>query len=184
MERFRLSRFDDLSVDDFGEDLLLSYDDLRGDFELSFGDVLNDLLLPLIFPEHREREIVFVCCILVFVGPVSYSIYVCWLNCCEHLRGDLLSSFRSFELLLLDRARPLPDRDESRELFELLPFDDDFDFELLPLLDGDLVLVFDEFLYDVEELVRCFASLLVTFECKSTELLAIITDLSLNSLCG
>lgn len=50
MERFRLSRLDDLSVDD----LLLSYVDFRGDFELSFGDVHDDLLLPLNFPVKRE----------------------------------------------------------------------------------------------------------------------------------
>lgn len=55
LERFRLSRFDDLSLDVFGDDLVLSYDDFRGDLELSFGDVLDDLLLPLAFPGEQER---------------------------------------------------------------------------------------------------------------------------------
>lgn len=46
LERFRGSRFEVLSLDDLGDDLLLSYDDgFRGDFELSFGDVLDDLLV-------------------------------------------------------------------------------------------------------------------------------------------
>lgn len=46
LERFRGSRFEVLSLDDLGDDLLLSYDGgFRGDFELSFGDVLDDLLV-------------------------------------------------------------------------------------------------------------------------------------------
>lgn len=54
LERTRLSRFEDLSVDDdFGDDLLLSYDDFRGDFELSFGDE-DDLLLLFPFPASAK----------------------------------------------------------------------------------------------------------------------------------
>lgn len=59
LERFLLSRFDDLSLDAFGDNLLLSYDDLRGDFELSLGDVLNDLLLPLALPAKPNTKTIF-----------------------------------------------------------------------------------------------------------------------------
>lgn len=93
----------------------------------------------------------------------------------------MASSFRSFELLL-DLARPLPDRDESRLLFELELFDLD-----LELFNDDLLPDFDEFLYvdeDVVDAVRLFDSLLASFDCESLELLAFITDLSLNSFGG
>lgn len=55
LERLRLSRFDVLSVDDFGDDLLFSYDDFRGDFELSFVDAPDDLLLLLPFPAYAAK---------------------------------------------------------------------------------------------------------------------------------
>lgn len=56
LERIRLSRFDDLSLDVFGDDFVLSYDDFRGDLELSFGDVLDDLLLPPAFPGNKGEQ--------------------------------------------------------------------------------------------------------------------------------